>query len=233
MYETPPPPPPPSLSLLLPRVLRLPTTNRPPPPSLTYILKLRQATITAAAAVPPSVPHYSATLRSGLGRGGVLAKPSRVPRRHALHMLYEERQRKRNGRERGRGRDFLSLNGNRHVPARPTPARARPPARPRVVRWGCAAGHAAECGEHTARSPDRRPRLCLNIWARNDTKWAGGRRNGRGIPKKEAGLARAESEVIERRRSAIPVVYCRGFALAFEGESRVCSVFLSVCLSLE
>ena len=25
----------------------------------------------------------------------------------------------------------------------------------------------------------------------------------------------------------------RGFALAFEGESRVCSVFLSVCLSLE
>ena len=134
--------------------------------------------------------------------------------------------------ERGRGRDFLSLNGNRHVPARPTPA--RPPARPRVVRWGCAAGHAAECGEHTARSLDRRPRLCLNIWARNDTKWAGGRRNDGGIPKKEAGLARAESEVIERRRSAIPVVYCRrGFALAFEGESRVCSVFLSVCLSVE
>ena len=184
LYETPPPPPPASLSLLLPRVLRLPTTNRPPPPSLTYILKLRQATITAAAAVPPSVPHYSAALRSGLGRGGVLAKPSRVPRRHALHMLYEERQRKRNGRE---GEDFLSLNGNRHVPAR-LPARA--------LYVGAALRDMPRNAVNTLLDRRIAVPVSVSIFGHEMTQ-SGGRRNDRGIPKKEAGLARAESEVID------------------------------------
>ena len=110
----------------------------------------------------------------------------------------------------------------------------RPPARPRVVRWGCAAGHAAECGEHSARSPDRRPRLCLNIWARNDTKWAE-RRNDQHRYSKEGSRTRSFARKVKLSSDADQQSQLFTTAASLwpsRGKvGSVLSFFLSVCLS--